>query len=399
MNILKASAIPTSGTWLTGDIVINNLPGLQNSNWGWICILGGTPGIWQTFEATLASSNGPTSLAALNLPGGVRTYETSATNLEVYSQASWGSQLGANGTIAVASGAINAPDGTATAQQVTASTVGANIYGSEPTISSSAATASIWVATSGGSQACSLALYDDTSSAYIITENFIATTTWQRITVTSPITSGHAISFAFYPGGVTGTGVIQGWGLQLEAGAYATPYIPTTTTAVTRALGALTTDAYQASGLLLQLLNNESEAFSVGFSGHILPAGASPSIAVNTAVWGVAVNTSVTGGDSAFIYRFETPASGQGAATANTTLLFTVTLANAYSAAGNIVAMCSYGGSGSSVGAGGTPGVSSFYCVVTADNTIQVYPTVTFTPGAATYYYFSFITMGAGATS
>jgi hypothetical protein len=160
-----------------------------------------------------------------------------------------------------------------------------------------------------------------------------------------------------------------------------------------------TTDAYQASGLLLQLLNNESEAFSVGFSGHILPAGASPSIAVNTAVWGVAVNTSVTGGDSAFIYRFETPASGQGAATANTTLLFTVTLANAYSAAGNIVAMCSYGGSGSSVGAGGTPGVSSFYCVVTADNTIQVYPTVTFTPGAATYYYFSFITMGAGATS
>ena len=44
-RIMKGSAIPTEGTYLTGDIIINNGPNAADEPM-WICNEGGTPGKW-----------------------------------------------------------------------------------------------------------------------------------------------------------------------------------------------------------------------------------------------------------------------------------------------------------------------------------------------------------------
>lgn len=46
--IMHGSAIPTSGTWTEGDLIINTLPpGLTGGDpWAWTCVAGGTPGSW-----------------------------------------------------------------------------------------------------------------------------------------------------------------------------------------------------------------------------------------------------------------------------------------------------------------------------------------------------------------
>ena len=48
-----ASAHPTTGTWLQGDIVWNSLPAASGTI-GWVCVTGGTPGTWKTFGAISA---------------------------------------------------------------------------------------------------------------------------------------------------------------------------------------------------------------------------------------------------------------------------------------------------------------------------------------------------------
>lgn len=47
-SLPKLSSKPTTGTWAKGDIVINNNP-TGNGNVGWICVEGGSPGIWRKF--------------------------------------------------------------------------------------------------------------------------------------------------------------------------------------------------------------------------------------------------------------------------------------------------------------------------------------------------------------
>ena len=42
------SAVPTTGTWLRGDIVWNTAPASAGYI-GWVCVTAGTPGTWQTF--------------------------------------------------------------------------------------------------------------------------------------------------------------------------------------------------------------------------------------------------------------------------------------------------------------------------------------------------------------
>jgi hypothetical protein len=45
-KLTNDSAIPTTGEWAAGDLVLNNAP-LIGEPWGWRCILAGTPGTWQ----------------------------------------------------------------------------------------------------------------------------------------------------------------------------------------------------------------------------------------------------------------------------------------------------------------------------------------------------------------
>jgi hypothetical protein len=196
--------------------------------------------------------------------GVIQNFLPTATNLETYSQAFWGSQYGANGTIVVSASSIAAPDGTMTAQQVLGSTSGANIYGGAYTITSGSATVSVYVATVTGTQTVTLAFYDTTASSVLATQNFTATTTWQRIEVSTAVTSGHAVVLLFYPGGTAGTGTVQGWGFQIEATPYATPYIATTTAPVTVTSNADGTAPLEATASLANPGRKEYSAAIVG---------------------------------------------------------------------------------------------------------------------------------------
>lgn len=44
------SAAPTTGTWLRGDIVLNEAPTAGNFI-GWVCTTAGRPGTWKTWGA------------------------------------------------------------------------------------------------------------------------------------------------------------------------------------------------------------------------------------------------------------------------------------------------------------------------------------------------------------
>jgi hypothetical protein len=44
----QASSIPTTGTWVVGDVVYNSAPASAGYI-GWVCTVAGTPGTWKTF--------------------------------------------------------------------------------------------------------------------------------------------------------------------------------------------------------------------------------------------------------------------------------------------------------------------------------------------------------------
>ncbi len=58
------SAVPTTGTWLRGDIVWNSTPSLNGAP-GWVCVVAGTPGTWCQFWP-LANGDNETAITAPN---------------------------------------------------------------------------------------------------------------------------------------------------------------------------------------------------------------------------------------------------------------------------------------------------------------------------------------------
>ena len=48
-----ATAAPTTGTWVAGDLIYNSNP-TASGFIGWICTASGTPGTWKTFGAISA---------------------------------------------------------------------------------------------------------------------------------------------------------------------------------------------------------------------------------------------------------------------------------------------------------------------------------------------------------
>jgi hypothetical protein len=179
----------------------------------------------------------PVTLAARGL-----LIEQQRTNSCLYSndlsQATW-----VNGaSVTVTYDTTAAPDGTTTADTITVVTgADTGVHQSIACSSSTAYTFSLYVKL--GTMAASdykIAIYDNTNAAFIAADivptQTPSSTAWTRITYTftTPATCVSVRVYCFRNSLSSATSV-NVWGMQLEQGAFATSYIPTTTTVLTRA--------------------------------------------------------------------------------------------------------------------------------------------------------------------
>lgn len=160
--------------------------------------------------------------------------EEQRTNLLTYSEqfdnAAWALYGGASKT---GTNVAAAPDGTTTADsiRVTTAGTGSNVY-QAPTLAAGTHTISCWVKRNAASDQ-TFQLFTNIGGTESASGDLIATGTWQRFTFTG--TGGAGVSVPGIIGNVAGVQAdLLVWGAQLEAGAFPTSYIPTTTAQVTR---------------------------------------------------------------------------------------------------------------------------------------------------------------------
>ena len=189
----------------------------------------------------------PTTLAAKGL-----LIESASTNPILYSQnfsqATWSKSN------ATATAPTTAPDGTTTAYLLTSTTAGGVISQTHAATGNATSTYSIYVK-QGTAAYCDLYIFDAVAGATRLnvrftfaTKVFTVTTGsnavyqelpngWLRISATCAAlsTTNNIISYLYVGFAVAGT-TYYGWGAQLEAGSFASSYIPTGAIAVTRAV-------------------------------------------------------------------------------------------------------------------------------------------------------------------
>jgi hypothetical protein len=178
----------------------------------------------------------PTTGQALGL-----LIEEQRTNLLTYSSDFSNAVWSATG-LTVTSAATIAPDGSLTGSTLSV-LAGGFIRQLQSAIAGNNYTTSIWVKKSSTGSATNIRLTTNNTIAWNtgISQQFALTTTWQRIVLSGIAISSGNTAYIIVGGldAANGTdstciGNVDIWGAQLEAGAFATSYIPTTSAQVTR---------------------------------------------------------------------------------------------------------------------------------------------------------------------